>query len=209
MPAPPSPVPAVGACPSVARCGCANYCHRGCGSAAHDGNGAVHGRGERRGDFASRRSHVLAGTAGRGTRTARRAAAIPAAIRYQALGPRGSMPDVHDEVVERHRGRQQIGQHADRVVLAPDEIRRDHGAAREADDPEAARNRRSAGAPRGPEPAPASGPRTSARRGMPTSFHGVTTTPKKMPITSLIMGRSSASVFAHQQARTCSAGAAT
>ena len=137
--------------------------------------GAANGRG----DFAGRRHARLRGrlrdpaadAAGRGGRD-------PGADRYQALEPARPDADVHDEVVERHRRRQQIGQHADRVVLAPDEIRRDHGAAQEADDPEAARNR--SGGPRAcvaqacttQRPANISAPRK------PTSFHGVTTTPK-------------------------------
>src|SRR5690349_14630493 len=55
------------------------------------------------------------------------------------IGGLSPVAQVEHEVVHRHARGQQVREDADGVVLAPDEVARDHRAAGEADDPERAR----------------------------------------------------------------------
>src|SRR3982750_3232983 len=73
----------------------------------------------------------------------------PCSRPISGIGYRAARADIVHQVVHRDSRGEQVRQHADGVVLAPDEVARDHRAADETDDPEAAWDRRAAGAARG------------------------------------------------------------
>jgi hypothetical protein len=62
---------------------------------------------------------------------------------------RSTVRPVHQQVVERNAHREQVGEHADGIVLAPDEISEQQSTAGDAHDPEQAREGRSAVTSRG------------------------------------------------------------
>src|SRR5688572_24713476 len=76
---------------------------------------------------------ICVGSTGGGMR---RRGVAPWSRPISGIGTRPAGLDVHHQVIEGDAGRQEIGQDSDRVVLSPDEIRGDHGAAGETDDPE-------------------------------------------------------------------------